>query len=72
MSIELKAGHDCGPVLVEIEHRADGKKAVMFEQDNECNKGDVVSMDFEEIDALIGYLQEQQQRLKLRKERLTE
>lgn len=60
MSIELKAGHECGPVSVEIEHRADGTKAVMFEQD----EWDCVSMDFEEIDALIAYLTEQKERMR--------
>ncbi len=62
--LSLNPGHDCGPILVEIEHRSNGKKAVMFEQDNECNKGDVVSMDFDEIDALIAYLTEQKERFK--------
>lgn len=60
MSIKLRPGHLCGPVTVEIEHRVDGIKVVMFEQDNH----DIVSMDFEEIDALIAYLTEQKERFK--------
>lgn len=60
MSIELKAGHNAGPVTVEICHSLDGSKAVMFEQDN----FDVVSMSFDEIDKLIEYLTEQKEKFK--------
>lgn len=63
MAIELKAGHNSGPVTVEICHISDGRqtrKSVMFEQD----EFDCVSMDFEEIDRLIAYLKEQQEKLR--------
>lgn len=54
---EFKSGHICnGPVTVEVEFRPDGK-AVMIEQD--C---DIVSLEFEEIDALIAHLLELKER----------
>lgn len=62
--IKLKAGHYCGPVTVEIEHDGNGRKYVMFEQDNDGNMGDLISMDFDEIDLLIEYLTEQQEKFR--------